>query len=572
MALNNTILISTLSLFMSCSAVADRPIEAADTVLTNGNIYTINSARSWAEAVAITDGRIVYVGSNAGADAYRSDASKYVDLNGRMVLPSFQDVHIHPISGGVNYTACPLFETTSIEEVQVAVAACATGQPELEVIRGSGWSWSIFGEQERPEKKHLDAIEPSRPIVISDVDGHTLWLNSAALALAGIDSTTKNPQGGEIGRIAGSMEPNGTLLEGPAWDLINKKLSPISDEERLAGLLYAQKYLNSLGITAIQDAYVRLNGTEPDKSLPIYKALQASGELNLRVSAALYWDPAGGMEQIEAMRDARREYSNGRIQANTVKIWADGILESYTAKMLEPYSDKPEDDGLLMVPRKRIMAAVPLLDKAGFQVHIHAIGDATVRYALDAFEEAQKINGRRDSRHLTAHTQVVNPSDLGRFALLDVIAGFTPYWTYADSYISDINPPQLGEERMQQMYPIRSILDSGGRVAFGSDWSVSTADPLLGIEAAVTHINPEGAPTPVFIPSERITLEQAIAGYTIDVAYANFLEDDTGSIEVGKFADLVVLSDNLFDLAPADISEVTVVATLIEGEIVYGDL
>jgi predicted amidohydrolase YtcJ len=272
------------------------------------------------------------------------------------------------------------------------------------------------------------------------------------------------------------------------------------------------------------------------------------------------------------MQKVRREYSNGRLQANTVKIWADGILESYTAKMLEPYSDKPEDTGLLMVPRKEIMAAVPLLDKAGFQVHIHAIGDATVRYALDAFEKAQKSNGKRDSRHLTAHTQVVNPSDVGRFVQLDVIAGFTPYWTYADSYISDINPPQLGEERMQQMYPIRSILESGGRVAFGSDWSVSTADPLLGIEAAVTHIEPDGEPTPVFIPSERITLDQAIAGYTIDVAYANFLEEETGSIEVGKFADLVVLSDNLFDLAPVDISEVTVVATLLEGEIIYGDL
>ena len=572
MELFNKIFVSALSLSLSYSALAALPLAAVDTLLTNGKIYTVDDKRSWAEAVAIADGRIVYVGSNAGAEAYRSNASKHVDLKGRMVLPSFQDVHIHPVSGGINYTGCPLYETTSVEEVQEAVAACAKAQPGVGVIRGSGWSWSIFGDKESPSKKHLDTVESSRPVVITDTDGHTLWLNSAALTLAGIDSATQNPEGGKIGRIPGSMEPDGTLLEGPAWDLINNMLSPISDEERLAGLRYAQNYINSLGITAVQDAYVRLSGTEPDKSLPVYKTLQASGELTLRVSAALYWDPAGGMEQIKAMQKARLEYSDGRLQANTVKIWADGILESYTAKMLEPYSDKPGDTGLLMVPRKEIMAAVPLLDEAGFQVHIHAIGDATVRYALDAFEVAQKSNGKRDSRHLTAHTQVVNPSDVGRFALLDVIAGFTPYWTYADSYVSDINPSQLGEERMQQMYPIRSILDSGGRVAFGSDWSVSTADPLLGIETALTHIEPDGEPTPVFIPSERITLERAIAGYTIDAAYANFLDEDTGSIEVGKFADLVVLSDNLFDLLPVDISEVTVVATVLEGEIIYGNL
>jgi predicted amidohydrolase YtcJ len=502
--------ITALSIFISCSTLASDPFTSVDILLTNGKIYTVDGKLSWAEAVAITDGRIVYVGSNSGAQPYRKNAAKHIDLKGRMVLPSFQDVHIHPVSGGVNYTTCPLFDTTSIEDVQEAVAACAKAQPGDKVIRGSGWDWSIFGEGESPEKKHLDAIESSRPVIIGDSDGHTLWLNSAALALAGIDNTSKNPQGGEIGRVAGSMEPDGTLLEGPAWELINNKLPPINDEERLTGLRYAQTYLNSHGITAVQDAYVRLSGTEPDKSLPVYKALQESGELNLRVSAALYWDPAAGMEQIKSMQEARLEYSSGRIQANTVKIWADGILESYTAKMLQPYSDRPEDTGLLMVPRTEIMAAVPMLDKAGFQIHIHAIGDATVRYALDAFEAALKSNGRRDSRHLTAHTQVVNPVDVDRFAQLDVIAGFSPYWTYADAYIADINPSQLGEKRMQQMYPIRSILDSGGRIAFGSDWSVTTADPLLGIEAAVTHIEPDGEPTPVFIPSERITLEQAI--------------------------------------------------------------
>ena len=557
---------AALSLLLGAQALAD----GVDTLLTNGRIYTVDAEESWAEALAIREGRIVYVGSNAGAEIFAADAARRIDLQGRLVMPSFQDVHIHPISGGLNYTTCPLYEAQNIAQVQAAVGACAKANPDAEVIRGAGWSWDIFAAGEHPTKMHLDAVVTERPVVITDSDGHTLWLNSAALKYAGIDSNTPDPDGGEIGRREGSMEPDGTLYEGPAWDLVNNKLPPISDEERRDGLLYAQKHLNALGVTAIQDAYVRLNGTEPDKSLPVYAAMRESGELNLRVSAALYWDPALGMEQVSAMGEAREQYSGGRLVVNTVKIWADGILETHTAKMLEPYSDKPDDTGFLMVARENIMQAVPLLDSQGYQVHIHAIGDATVRYALDAFELARETNGQRDSRHLTAHTQVVNPDDVTRFADLDVIGGFTPYWFKADKYVTEINPPQLGEVRMGQMYPVRSIIESGGRVAFGSDWTVSTADPLLGIETAITHLDPEGEPTPEFMPGERLSLAQAIAAYTIDAAYANFLDEDTGSIEVGKYADLIVLSDNLFERAPEHISEVRVEVTLLEGEVVYG--
>jgi predicted amidohydrolase YtcJ len=557
---------------MACTSTGqDRASHSADLLLINGRVYTMNAQRDWAEALAIRDGRIIFVGSNEGAAAYEEGARELVDLKGKLVLPSFQDVHIHPVSGGVAYTGCTLFDTETLQQVLDKLRECVQEDPHAKYIRGQGWSWSVFIDQGPPHKRMLDAIESERPVVLGDADGHTLWLNSPALDLAGVTADTPDPEGGEIGREVGSREPSGTLLEGPAMDLINAKLPAPTAEQKEAGLRYTQSYLNKLGITAIQDAYVRLRGNEADRSLETYVTLRDNGDLNLRVVAALYWEPGEGLDQIDAMREARDRYSGGRVQATAVKIWADGILETHTAMLLEPYTDQPDNSGLLMVSRDEMIQAVPMLDAAGFQVHIHAIGDATVRYALDSFEKALRTNGKRDSRHLTAHTQLVSLEDIGRFGELDAIAGFSPYWAYADSYVAEINPPQLGAARIQQMYPIKSILDSGGRVAFGSDWSVSTADPLLGIETAMTRIEPDGPATPVFLPEQRIDLPQAIAGYTIDAAYANFLDADTGSLELGKYGDLIVLSENLFEIPTERISEATVEATLLEGEWVYGE-
>lgn len=380
------------------------------------------------------------------------------------------------------------------------------------------------------------------------------------------------PRGGEIGRDEVSGEANGMLLEGPAMELINHKLPTYTVAEKEAGLLYAQKYLNSLGITAIQDAYVGLTGNESDKVLGIYRSLQDKKQLNMRVQTALYWEPGQGLDQIEAMKAAKQYYSKDRLQVTSVKFWADGILESYTAMLLEPYKDKPETSGFLMVPKEELMMAAPILDKAGFQLHIHAIGDATVRYALDAFEKSQEMNGVRDSRHLTAHTQQVHPDDIGRFKKLNAIATFSPYWAFYDVYVKDINPAQLGENRMKQMYPIQTIVDTGAHIAFGSDWSVSNANPLLGIETAVTRKDPNDRDSEVFLAEQRLTLHNAIAGYTTNAAYTNFLDAKTGSVEKGKYADLVILNDNLFDIPTEEISEVKVLATILEGELIYGAL
>lgn len=545
-------------------------LPAADLVLKNAEIYTMDPSRSWAQAVAIKAGRIVFVGSDEDAMAYSGSSTQVKDLEGRMILPSFQDVHIHPVSGGVAYSGCPLFDLTTVEQVFEKVIECAKSDPEAPFIKGMGWNWGMFTNSDGPNKHQLDLVEAKRPVILGDSDGHTLWLNSAALALANVSADTVDPEGGEIGREGASSEPNGLLLEGPAMEMINAVLPPATPAQREAGLQYAQEYLHSLGITAIQDAYVRLSGNDPDVSLETYQRMQDSGRLDLRVVAALYWEPGMGMGQIEKMKEARQKYSKDRIQATSIKFWADGILESYTAKLLQPYTDKPESDGLLMVPFEEMLQAVPALDAEGFQIHIHAIGDGTVRYALDALEQAKLANGTRDSRHLTAHTQLIDPADIPRFQQLGVIAGFSPYWAYADDYVIDINPPQLGPQRMKTMYPMKTLIETGARLAFGSDWYVSTADPLLGIETAVTRREPDGEPTPVFLPTERISVDQAIAGYTIDAAFANFLDKDTGSVEVGKFADLVILDRNLLKIPVQDISEAKVTTTMIEGKVVYG--
>jgi predicted amidohydrolase YtcJ len=550
----------------------EAPAPLADLLLTNGRVYTMDAERTWAEAVAIRDGRIIFVCSSADARQHTGNATEVVDLGRKMLLPSFQDVHIHPLAGGLAYLSCTLYEESGdLTAVLAKIARCVAENPEAEAIRGAGWNWGMFDGEASPDKELLDAIDSSRPLIFGDGDGHTLWVNSAALALAGVTADTPDPEGGAIGRVSGSTEPSGTLLEGPGMDLLRSKLPATTLAEKERGLLYAQRYLQGLGITAMQDAMVQLSDDDENSNLATYHSLLQKGQLKMRVRAAIFWDPAKGLAQIPAIKAASAEFSNGRLQATSVKFWADGILETHTARLLEPYSDQPDNLGLLMVPLDELMTAVPLLDAAGFQIHVHAIGDGTVRYALDAIEKAREVNGVRDARHFLAHTQLIHPDDMGRFAELETIANFSPYWAFSDDYTAVINPPQLGEERMATMFPIAEVLAAGARVSFGSDWSVSSADPLLGIEVAIRRQDPEDTTAPVFMPEQRISLDAAIAGFTIDAAYTNFLDDDTGSVEVGKYADLIILSNNLFDIPTAQISDAKVLATLLEGELVYGE-
>lgn len=336
-------------------------------------------------------------------------------------------------------------------------------------------------------------------------------------------------------------------------------------ESRQAGLRYAVDLLNGYGITAIQDANV------DEDDLQAYHAVADAGDLHLRVTGSLWWDRARGNEQISELKRLREKYSDERIDAGTVKIMQDGVMENFTAAMLEPYLVEGDPKGIPMVEPEALKSAVTELDAEGFQVHFHAIGDAAIRQSLDAVEAAIAANGRQGNRHHISHLELIDPADIPRFRELGVTANFQPLWAYADDYITELTVPFIGPERSRWLYPIGSVHASGAMVAFGSDWSVSTPNPFPQIEVAVTRKNPDDAQDLAFIPEERIELPEALAAFTINAARVNGLEQQAGSVEAGKFADLVVLDRNLFEIEPADISETRVLLTLLGGRAVHGN-
>ena len=540
---------------------------AADLALTGGRIYTVDGARSWAEAVAIKDGRIVFVGTNEEAKAHIGKATNVVDLKGRMVVPGFQDAHIHPISAGVEAKACDLNAATNVDEYIATIKKYAEANPDEPWITGGGWSMAAFGPGALARRGLIDAVVPDRPVILWSRDGHTTWVNSKALEVAGITKKTPDPVDGRIDRDPKTGAAVGSLQEG-ASGLVTSKMPPTSDAKRNAGLRYAVKFLNGLGITALQDASVN------EDDLKAYRMLDDAGGLSMHVIGSIWWKRDQGIEQIENIKRLRSEFTKGHIDAGTVKIMQDGVMENYTAAMLEPYllPGKKGVRGIPMVEPEKLKEAVTRLDAEGFQVHFHAIGDAAVRQSLDAVAAARAANGDQGHRHHISHIQLIDTADVPRFKELGVVANYQPLWAYADDYITELTIPFLGPERSSHMYAINTLLKSGATVAFGSDWSVSSPNPFEEMETAITRLGALGDTTEPFLPEEAITLAQALDAFTINAAYVNRLEKDTGSLEVGKRADLAVLDRNLFDIKPAELSDTKVLVTLFEGKPVHGDL
>lgn len=537
----------------------------ADLALRNGAIYTVDGARSWAETIAIDDGRIVYVGNDAGAKDYIGPQTQVVDLKGRMVVPGMQDVHIHPISGGIEANGCDLNAASTVDEYIAIIKKYADEHPDQPWIKGGGWSMAAFGPGALARKELIDAVVPDRPVILWSRDGHTTWVNSRALEVAGITRDTPDPADGRIDRDPKTGEPTGSLQEG-ASGLVADKSPPDTDAIRDAGLRYSVRMLNGYGITGIQDANV------DEESLKTYHRLDASGELTLHVVGSIWWEREPGLEQIDAIKKLRSEYTRGRVDSGTVKIMQDGVLENYTGVVLDPYRLEGQQDvhGIPMIEPELLKQAVTKLDAEGFQVHFHAIGDGAVRQALDAVEAARTANGELGHRHHISHIQLIHPDDQPRFRQLNVIANFQPLWAYADDYVTELTLPFISKRAATYMYPIASMERSGAMVAFGSDWSVSTANPFEQMETAVTRMGSLGDTDKPFMPEERIGLPGALAAFTINAAYTNRDEKNTGSLEVGKLANLAVLDRNLFEIPPAEISDTKVLLTLFEGKPVHG--
>ncbi|MGH3022875.1 MAG: amidohydrolase [Gaiellaceae bacterium] len=531
---------------------------SAGLVLAGGSVFAPGNP----EAVAVRDGRIAAVGSAREASEWTGPGTRVLELEGRTVLPGFQDAHCHPAESGVDELRCSLTDCHSRNACLEEIARYADAHPEREWIAGSGWSIDSF-EHGTPSRADLDAIVPDRPVYLENRDGHGAWVNGRALALAGITRGTPDPSGGRIERDAAG-EPQGTLHE-EAMELVERLLPPTTQDEWEAGILRAQTTFHALGITAWQDARIDTPG-----ALAAYRAVTERGELTMRVEGNLLWDRERGEEQVEELVEQRAGGSLGRLRIRGAKIFADGVLENFTGALLEPYVGT-DNYGISMLDREALERAVVLLDARGFQVHVHTIGDRAVRDAIDALEAAQRANGARDARHHLAHLQLVHPDDLPRFAELGVAANVSPYWACRSGYVEELTEPFIGPERSARMYPFGSLLRAGARLAFGSDWSVSTPDPLLQIEVAVTRIAPDTRELEPLCPGEELDLPTALATFTAGSAYVNHLDGETGTIAPGKLADLVVLDRDVLDSGSGPIGDARVLLTLVEGEAVYAD-
>jgi len=543
-------------------AACEPKVPPADLVLRNGRIYTLDDARTWAEALAIDDGRIVFVGPDAGVDALVGPETRFVDLEGRMVLPGFHDSHVHPVSGGVELGQCDLNGLATREGLFAAIEECAARTPDEEWLVGGGWDLPLFPGA-NPHRSDLDRLSPGQPAYLSSADGHSTWVNSLALDIAGIDATTPDPPNGRIERDPKTGEPTGTLRES-ASALVSKHLPPLEPEDYVEGLKRALRMANGFGITSLIEASAR------DRTLEAYAALARSEELTARVRVSLTVDESKDESQVDELIQMRARYQADGIRADAAKIFADGVIESGTAALLEPYLDFGHRGELNFTPEV-LDRIVSRLDKEGFQVHVHAIGDRAIRASLDAFEKARSANGQRDSRHHISHIELFHPDDIPRFRSLGVVANFQPLWAFADSYITDLTEPQLGPERSRWLYPIKSLKDSGAVLAAGSDWSVSSMNPLDAVQVAVTRRDLTAPPGPSWIPEERVDLDTILAAYTRGGAYLQHEEALTGSLEVGKRGDLIVLEKNLFDVPETEIHRVRVLLTLLDGKEVFRD-
>ena len=542
----------------------DRP---ADLVLKGGRIATMDAARSFASALAVRDGRIVAVGPDRAVAPHIGPSTRVIDLRGRTVTPGFQDAHVHPVHGGLARMRCELHDTRGREAYIAVIAEYARAHPDEAWIRGGGWYMADFPGG-TPRREDLDTIVPDRPVLLTNRDGHGAWANSRALELASVTAETADPPDGRIERDADGS-PTGTLHEG-AMDLVGRFEPDDTPSDLEAALRLGQAHLHSLGITAWQDAIVR-----PETEERAYVALASSGELTARVIGAMWWERHRGAEQIQEFVERRAATSIGRYQATSVKLMMDGVLENFTGAMIEPYGDgrggTTDNRGLLQIDPEGLARWVPQLDALGFQPHFHAIGDGAVRASLDAVAAARAANGPSDTRPHIAHIQVIHPDDIVRFQALDVAANAQPYWACHEGQMDDLTIPFLGD-RWRWQYPFRSLRAAGAVLAMGSDWSVSTPNPLLEMELAVERIaDGSRGEKPAFLPDERIDLVDALAAFTAGSAYVNHLDRVTGTIEAGKYADLAILDRDLFDRGAGAIGEVRVIATFVEGATVYED-
>ena len=554
---------SLMCLFLLSNAFSN---DIADEVFLDGSIHTFNESLSIENSIAIKDGYILAVGNKSSIQKLIGEKTKINRLDGKMMLPSFHDAHSHPIWDGVNRLKCILTDLYDIQSIKDVLRECLNSDLTKSTgwIVGSGLNIGLFPAG-NPNKSLLDDISKDIPIILWANDGHSGLANSKALELANITAETQDPSYGVIERDPITQEPSGTLRESAAINLVLDLTPKDTDSDYDKGLSIAQEMAHSFGITSVLEAAVG------ERHMATYKRAADREELDLRVFTCLEYGKTNFVHDASMFEDVYlklEQFNHPRINVNCVKIFIDGVLEGQTGALLEPYLDSGEV-GELILEKELLNMAIARFDSENRQVHTHAIGDRAVRAALDAYEYALKENGYLDNRHHISHLQMISKEDIPRFSELNIAATFQATWAMPDEYIMGINIPEIGIERVNRMYPIQSVFQAGGLIVGGSDWAVTTMNPLVAIETAIRREDPDDRLKGTLNEDERMGLTEMLKAYTINAAYIMHQDNITGSIEAGKFADLIILDKNLYDIPTNEISEVRVMETIIEGKTVF---
>jgi predicted amidohydrolase YtcJ len=535
--------------------------QPAELVLRGGAVFTADEARPSASAVAVRGGRIVYVGTDEGVVQFVGPATRTIEIDSGMVLPGFHDSHVHIVAGGLGLASCDLSGDDSAAAVAAHIADCASDNASSAWVTGRGWQLGVFPNA-NPTRAQLDALVPDRPAFFMAADGHSAWVNSRALVAAEVTAATPQPPGGRIERDPATNEPTGTLREA-AVILVARQVPPPSHADMKAAILRSIALANSFGITSVHDANVPAVMLEP------YLALDRDRALNARVSLAaqfnlLLSDVSAVPAEVERIARLRQQYRGARLAITAAKLGVDGALEAHTAALLEPYAGG-EDRGPTMMQPDVVRAAVLALDRAGIQTHIHSIGDRAARMALDAVADARAANPSGPT-HQMAHLQLVHPADIPRFAPLRIAANIQGLWAYHDEETVELVDPLLGPERAGRLYPYGSLERAGATLVGGSDWSVTSMNPLPAIEIATTRRGARQPAGPAWLPNEVVGSRDAmLLAYTINGARLQLHEEEVGSIALGKAADLVVLDKNLLAIPAVDINTARVRYTFVDG-------
>ncbi len=553
--LDIVILASLVGFVFGCKA--EKTSVIADLALYNGRIWTVNPEQPWAEAVAIRGERILKVGTTEEIKALFGEHTQGFDLNGSFVLPGFMDSHTHFLDGGFALSSIQLREAKSKEEFIATVKKRTSKIGRGEWILNGDWDQQQFDPPEMPRKEWIDPVSPQNPVFVNRLDGHMALANSLALEIAGVTKDTVSPPGGEILKDPKTSEPTG-ILKDEAMRLVSDKIPEPSLEEKKKAAQAALRHASQMGVTSVHDMAYSSN-------FEVYHELLKEGTLSARLT--VYF--AIGQRDLYSQLEQKKPLENDLLKIGGLKGFVDGSLGSFTALFFEPYTDDPEKTGIFvsdMYPEGIMEQRIRKADKSGLQIAIHAIGDKANHVILDIMERVIADGGPRDRRWRIEHAQHLIPEDFVRFAKMDIIASVQPYHAIDDGRWAE---RKIGKERAKYTYAFKSFLDADVLMAFGSDWTVAPLDPISGIYAAVTRRTLDGKKNDGWIPEQKISLEEAIKGYTINGAYTEFAEDMKGSVQEGKFADLVVLSQNLFEISPEDILDTEVLVTIFNGQIIY---